>query len=1231
MTYLSPIKNVVFNWFQRKEKGDKPELTVPQSFPLSPCHIQEYIEGENGSIEENKGYIPVSLLIKAIEDKNLLNIAVTGNYGVGKSSVIGTATSKLKKRHQFIDITLASLQTIEKQSKTVSESSIIKQFGNDGNNKKTLAQRVTDTEIEYSILQQILYHERPQATPKSRIHRIHKTRWWKPLFIAFCILSSILSIILLCKPSWASLDLLLGANQWSVCTEKWVSWSAYLTLTLLLFLTCWYVGKHYGLTVSKIGYKSVELKVKEDVSVFNAYLDEIVYFFESTDYDVVIFEDLDRFEDRDVIFYKLRELNTILNNSDSLKNRRIKFVYAVLDELFDAVERVKFFDYIISVIPVVDSLNSYNMLKNHLPKEDVEKLGRSELLNLCDYFEDMRLLLNIINEYNQYKTLIDPAVENMKEKILFGLIVYKNYVPSDFAKMYNRHGVVATVIDGTTEYRKDCIRDKEKQIESFRGDLKQAEKDKNEQIVSLRKRYLDVAKRLTRFASYDVQIELGNDIYIPEKVAEDESLFAKVQKGEGLFIMNSNSTSIPSDATINTNLGQVGYLEQLASIAQDFEMKSTSLSQKIERLESDIAFFPKTISGVYRKEPDLLNTSLTGLSSNQKTLVKFLLLNGYLDYDYQHYISYFYSNSIKHSDRAFVMNAARSEGIHYETQLIEKDEVMKRFSREDFEMNRSLLNVGLTDLIFSQKRFNAYKPAVVKCVKDFHELAFILSCYRSKGSSLGSFFTSLLKEYDFWDEIEENKLIDQDDLRIVFLSYCDLSPDHLNSGFKSWLGSHYTFFDKHWNQIKEDRAIELFDFYKPEFEKLVLTNTPMRVVDDIIEYQRYKVNKGTFSAIIGKKGLFKSYREAPITVILNSKNKALINTLKSNWALMMMEIFPRQAVHEDEFAQISLLNDPNLPKHEARLYLSKQKNHVKYVNMLDDSILSFAFDYSLVEPRWESLYYYALIKHFGIPTGFLEKNYFLGKVSDSLSPEKEIELRKLIVFSNDLDIRTYKRLVPAFSTPFETVEGDISSSRMKYLVENNFLVLNTENYAIISRFNFSKVILNNNLQAYLADPMPYPVTYDTVISVLDAIGTKKGKCDYIRSIKEQDIEANKELSDIIIPLLLNGDLKTNDINEVLLVSVIKNTSKAEDRVNLGRRAVLSQSIVNRNTISILKAMGGDYLRFASSSVTSKLPYDYSINRLSKDLLRKRFLSNVETKDGFVKITKNHTLLNKLLS
>lgn len=73
--------------------------------------------------------------------------------------------------------------------------------------------------------------------------------------------------------------------------------------------------------------RQVYQKKEEKESIFDKSLDEIVYFFESTTYDTVFIEDLDRFNQPN-IFIKLRELNTVINNYDNIK-RKVVFIYAI--------------------------------------------------------------------------------------------------------------------------------------------------------------------------------------------------------------------------------------------------------------------------------------------------------------------------------------------------------------------------------------------------------------------------------------------------------------------------------------------------------------------------------------------------------------------------------------------------------------------------------------------------------------------------------------------------------------------------------------------------------------------------------------------------------------------------------------------------------------------------------------------------------------------------------------
>ena len=352
----------------------------------------------------NAAFKVVEELVSAIKDPNIKNVAVSADYGAGKSSVVETARAKIvkdedihwwrfkRKRTQsrFLVISLALLNANGRNPK-------VKMGLNDADNSIQ-----KDKDIEYSLLQQLLYYDLPSKTPKSRFYRLGRISFWRALTWALCIFLAALSYLILFEPARFMVKSFCERFAISADSKFWIDFVAALALIALFVSLCIWFVRRARIRIGKVKVKEAEVEV-DTLSVFNQYLDEIIYFFASTRYNVVVFEDLDRFADITRIFGKLRELNKILNNSQYLRGiikREITFVYSVRDDLFDATRRVKFFDYIVPVIPVVNSSNAYEKLCEYLDDEDKQAFDGKDLLNLCEYFEELRLIINIVNEYN---------------------------------------------------------------------------------------------------------------------------------------------------------------------------------------------------------------------------------------------------------------------------------------------------------------------------------------------------------------------------------------------------------------------------------------------------------------------------------------------------------------------------------------------------------------------------------------------------------------------------------------------------------------------------------------------------------------------------------------------------------------------------------------------------------------------------------------------------------------
>nr|WP_058974106.1 hypothetical protein [Type-D symbiont of Plautia stali] len=137
----------------------------------------------------------------------------------------------------------------------------------------------------------------------------------------------------------------------------------------------------------------------------------------------------------------MREINKIVNNNLSEADP-VRFVYAVRDDIFlGADARTKFFDFIVPVIPFMDSRNAFTLLHNKM--QDLPQESSACLKNASAYIKDMRCLKNIINEYLVFKEIVDNKSDKIK---LFSLVFYKNTFALDYSFIEKRTGILFSFI-----------------------------------------------------------------------------------------------------------------------------------------------------------------------------------------------------------------------------------------------------------------------------------------------------------------------------------------------------------------------------------------------------------------------------------------------------------------------------------------------------------------------------------------------------------------------------------------------------------------------------------------------------------------------------------------------------------------------------------------------------------------------------------------------------------------
>ncbi|MFR9542389.1 MAG: hypothetical protein SNH27_10085 [Rikenellaceae bacterium] len=411
---------------------------------------------------EDQSYIAVEELADTLTHKECQNIALTGPFGSGKSSILRTLCKEYSNKpkdnsterhsYNFLNVSLAALCCEEENDSA------------QGNIKPT-------TNFEYSLLQQLFYTADPNVVSQSRFKRIKNLSVDDTECIASKTVFLIIAIIILFEPATLRIE-----SFYEVYSKLGIWWGKLLNiigdiLATIYILYCIYhcafsLIKHlFNAKVTKLGAKDGVVEVHGTASAFNQHLEEIIYFFEATSYDVVIFEDIDRFDKPEVIFNKLREVNLLINNSHFCHRdkRTIRFIYAVRDDIFEGELRTKFFDYIVSSAPIINLGNAKNYLRDHLEKAGITDVDEHDLMSIGAFIGSMRELKNIVNEFRQHKEMFGTIP---KPQNLLAMIVYKNKYPKDYAGLHNNSGVLYRALRLKSQYANPIVEQNDKNLNS---------------------------------------------------------------------------------------------------------------------------------------------------------------------------------------------------------------------------------------------------------------------------------------------------------------------------------------------------------------------------------------------------------------------------------------------------------------------------------------------------------------------------------------------------------------------------------------------------------------------------------------------------------------------------------------------------------------------------------------------------------------------------------------------
>lgn len=1085
------------------------------------------------------------------------NVAISGAYSAGKSSVLASYKKKHSNLH-FLHISLAHFQSSDQEDEPEVKESILE--------GKILNQLIH--QIPSDKIPQTNFRVKRKISLASVIKSTLESISLLTAIIYFLFFDSWRSYVSALPTNWLKSVLELSAHPYAFMVDGIII----ITLASFIIYSLIKIQKNKNV-FRKLNLQGNEIEIFEesDDSYFDKYLNEVLYLFENVDADVIVFEDMDRFN-ANKIFERLREVNTLVNiqlQKENKKDKRIlRFFYLLRDDIFVSKDRTKFFDYIIPIVPVVDSSNSYDQFISHFKKGGFfEKFDESFLQGLSLYIDDMRLLKNIYNEFVIYFNRLN--ITELDCNKMLAIIAYKNLFPRDFADLQLNQGFVCTLFNNKEQFIAEEVKRLSEKISEIGHKIELA---KNEHLKTIKE--LDAA-------------------------FEDKKPIDYWNRKQDLSAADAKDYAERKQA-IETRLNNA---------IPDLESKKLSLEQELILIQNkplcDIITrdnINKIFSITSTNEIGCITDFNEIKGSEYFDLLKYLIRNGYIDETYADYMTYFYENSLSRVDKIFLRSIADRKAKEYTYHLKNPALIVSRLRLVDFDQEE-ILNFDLLTYLLQTTSHIKYLERLIDQLRETKNFKFIGE-YFDIAPEIQPYikylniwwpevFNTLLKENEFSErQIRDYSIYsiyssDDDTIKIINQDNCLCS------------------------YISNTR--DYLAIYHPNIDKLIHGFKLLGIC--FIGFDYKTLNKDLFYAVYAE-SLYKINAEnlrLILMEILGEKNKEDI--VHKNYTLLLshpdsfITQYATQNINEyfdvilqtsdgiildDENVAIAALNNPDLTVEHKHSYISDLRTAIVLIKEIDEIALwSQLLDVNIVQYSERNIVdcFNALglsksvigyINRCDIDLDFSKAEYdedTKGRLFDS------------VIICNDIDNSKYKQILVSLKFIYDNFDiAEISDDKITILIDTDIIRMTADNLKFMREnyLNRKFYFIRKNIEKYIDIMDDALFSREELIEILTWDISDELKIKLLELSDDEISVIGKNYSPVVCLHILNNNFSKSDLPDLF--------SSFEQWDNSVQAKIFEYAI--RSIVSII-----DDPKSASEKLKNNLLHSDKVNRDAKiDLL-----------------------------
>lgn len=1048
------------------------------------------------------------ILDYAVDADEIRNIALSGSYGSGKSSVINSY-EQIRTDKKFLHITLADFKEQHQ-----SELSAIARAADEP--KPSVAEKSADTEtddgvkstvelLEGKILNQLLQQIDLGDIPLSRFRTKNTTSPTIGKIPAVsCVLFILLLLYTICFDAWQAMVGKLPPGPLDI------SWSAHPSFRVVVLFVCFAIG---GVSIYRLLrtpglfhlFKKVSIKDVVDVevfetaddAVFDRYMDEVLYLFERSGADVIVFEDLDRY-DVTQIFGKLKEISDLLYQRKKIRDSQLvkerkdreqnadqgnaqsedsesaqrpvpKFFYLIRDDVFSSTDRTKFFDFIIPVIPVIATGNAYDLMLERFKEVGLQNTFDEHFLrDVSLYLSDLRLVHNIINEYILYQRTLEGNGLKRNPNQQLAMIIYKNLFPQDFEQLQHGQGYMFDILGK----REDLLAPKREEIvqeeQELRVRLEQSQAEHLQNIDELNALYFPFEGEVTQIDSKNIGRDLSRTELVKRLIGATKATCVSY---------NNRATPINLESLRQQMEKNPDYVFRKTALMDKEARETSALNNRLAKLADERRKLGTlTLSELIDKADDNFwmpwNTGCDLTTSRYFPLLKYLITQGYIDEHYTFYISYFYPNSLTVRDMNFriALNTHQSLGYDY---LLDNPSTVLEWIDDSYFSRDELSNFTLFNYLVEQNRTEELY-FWLDSIEQRHELdtsifEFPIALWRQ--SPHRDVLIQLINKrmphwFQMWTPLG---LISGNEWKQYAIDTLLYSSDQtlglMND--ENWLADAISA-HKDFLQIdapETEKLIEKFKLIGVQFFFVDFREQDIALVRRVYEENLYRLNDRTLTLWLTL------YYGAPADTALEKSYTYLLSIPDeplSCWAQENANAYMTALLHiedlrfsDDPQAVTAMLNHPNIDYCCKEKYISRLDTHLDMLADIEQKELwPSLLQAERVSFVWENVadYYEAYCVNDGIIDdvlcNFLEKGggellWSPSKLNERIGEETTDKLQDSLLKCTELSLNRYRSVWATMGIQYISLSTALADEYISVLIELGVIAVTTKNVTYI--------------------------------------------------------------------------------------------------------------------------------------------------------------------------------------